>query len=75
MNTRPGCLARVATSSNSVGVSATSRSPTDTRIRGTSSVTSATRITSAPPAAAWSVRRSTARTRATSSFGLNGLTM
>ena len=69
---RPGRAASVASSWNSVGVRSTALPATTVRILGTSRVTSRTRMVSVA-AAGGSARRRTARTRATSSRGLNGL--
>ena len=73
MNTRPGSRTMAASSWNSVGVSSTGRPPTATRMGQVDlDVGDPEHLGAAGPAA--SVRRSTARTLATSSLGLNGLT-
>src|SRR6185503_5807660 len=71
---RPGCRASAANSWNSVVVRSIGAPLRDTCMRVPSMTRSPRRRTS-PPAPAASARRSTDRTRATSSRGLNGLVM
>ena len=73
MNTRPGDLAKWRRSSNSVAVRSIARCASETDLLPVSISRSPTLISAGASTVA-STRRSTARTLATSSLGLNGLT-
>src|SRR6266850_774244 len=71
VRTIPGCRQNASRSSNSFARSATARSPTSTWCRAGSTLTLPTRSTRPPPGMP-EARRRIARTRDTSSRGLNG---
>src|SRR5437762_3516312 len=71
VSTMPGCRQNASRSSNSFARSATARSPTSTSCRAGSTLRLPTRRTRPPPGMP-EARRRIARTRETSSRGLNG---